>query len=107
MGFGGTRETLDISLLIDDVHVASSTQMMMQMMMMMLMMLTMPMGVKMLMLRPRRTDYTIVGNGGADGCGAAMMIAAAPPRHQHHQLLEDRLVAVGAGAGSIDDRVLR
>lgn len=33
------------------------------------------------------------------------MVAAAPSRHQHHQLLEDRLVGVGAGAGAINDRV--
>lgn len=94
---------LDIALLIDDVHDACPAQMMMVVMMMML-----GMGVRvqmMLMLRPRRADWCF-GYGGTDG-GAAMVIAAASPRHQHHQLLEDRLVGVGACAGSIHNRVLR
>lgn len=72
---------------------------------MMMVMMGMRVRMQMLMLRPRRADRC-VGYGGTDG-GAAMVIAAASPRHQHHQLLEDRLVGVGACAGSIHNRVLR
>lgn len=62
------------------------------------------------MLRPAATgkgggDSTRTDCGGGAG-GASPVVAAATPRHQQHQLLEDRLVGVGAGAGSVHNRVL-